>query len=178
MEIKNYCLCEFEQNIQIGSFTGYASIFGNVDEANEIVMPGAFKQTLEKNKERVVLFQHNPDKPIGKALLTEDATGLKILKGELNLDLELAREVQSNAKKNIINSFSIGYRVLEDDYNENGVRLLKKLDLVEISFVTFPANRSALLTDMKHFNTNKKLIEITNELNNLLKGVIKDEFRN
>ena len=57
---------------------GYASLFGEIDQARDMVMPGAFAQTLRKRGVRRVpmLFQHDPAEPIGIWLeLREDFRG-------------------------------------------------------------------------------------------------------
>lgn len=43
-----------------GVFSGYGSVFGNVDSGGDVVEPGAFTKTLEKGWERVkILALHN-----------------------------------------------------------------------------------------------------------------------
>ena len=62
-----------------GTVEGYASLFGVVDSARDMVMPGAFADTLKaRNLRRVpMLFQHDPAEPIGIWLeLREDWRGL------------------------------------------------------------------------------------------------------
>ena len=58
-------------------FSGYASTFWTVDTYNTAMAPGAFKRTLKhRGDTRVLLWQHDPDKPIGKTTtLKEDKTG-------------------------------------------------------------------------------------------------------
>ena len=68
---------------ETGEFKGYASVFGVKDSYSDIVMPGAFKKSLERwgEKERMpaLLWQHKMDEPIGiYTLMEEDETGLKI----------------------------------------------------------------------------------------------------
>ena len=49
-----------------GRFSGYASVFGRLDGGGDIVMPGAFAQSLGKRRERIrLLFQHDPKEPVG-----------------------------------------------------------------------------------------------------------------
>ena len=61
-----------------GLIEGYASLFGAVDQARDMVMPGAFKLTLQQRGLRRIpmLFQHDPSEPIGIWLeLREDFRG-------------------------------------------------------------------------------------------------------
>ena len=50
-----------------GAIEGYASLFGEVDQARDMVMPGAFTQTLKARGLRKIpmLFQHDPSEPVG-----------------------------------------------------------------------------------------------------------------
>src|SRR5690554_514968 len=64
-----------------GTFTGYGSIFGNVDAYGEKVMPGAFANSLAKHRQKgtspLMFWQHNPSEPIGVwSDLAEDGKGL------------------------------------------------------------------------------------------------------
>nr|WP_210300914.1 HK97 family phage prohead protease [Rhizobium rhizoryzae] len=139
-----------------GTFEGYGSIFGNVDSYGEKVVPGAFVESLAKHRREgssvLMLWNHDPYSPIGVwEDLAEDAKGLWG-KGRLLMDIQRAREVYSLAKNNAIGGLSIGYRELDTD-QEGNIRLLKKLDLYEISPVTFPANRRARIEGVKSERT-------------------------
>ena len=139
-----------------GTFEGYGSIFGNVDSYGEKVAPGAFVESLAKHRREgssvLMLWNHDPYSPIGVwEDLAEDAKGLWG-KGRLLMDIQRAREVYSLAKNNAIGGLSIGYRELDTD-QEGNIRLLKKLDLYEISPVTFPANRRARIEGVKSERT-------------------------
>src|SRR5690606_41649220 len=62
-----------------GRFSGYASVFGRVDGGGDMVMPGAFRDSLEtRGSERVrLLFQHDPKEPVGLwDEIVEDGFGL------------------------------------------------------------------------------------------------------
>lgn len=135
-----------------GTFEGYGSVFGNIDSYGEKVMPGAFVESLARHKREgsnvLMLWQHNPDQPIGVwEDLAEDAKGLWG-KGRFLLEIQRAREVHTLAKAKAIGGLSIGYREVETE-PDGQTRLLKKLDLYEISPVTFPANRRARIESVK-----------------------------
>lgn len=135
-----------------GTFEGYGSIFGNVDSYGEKVMPGAFVESLAKHRRDgsavLMLWNHNPNEPVGVwEDLAEDAKGLWG-KGRLILDIQKAREVHAMMKAKAIGGLSIGYRETDTD-QDGAVRLLKKLDLREISPVTFPANSRARINSVK-----------------------------
>lgn len=139
-----------------GTFTGYGSVFGNVDSYREIVAPGAFKKSLAAIKAAgsiiPALWQHHPDKPIGGyKLLEEDEHGLRVDEGFLlKDDVALAREAHALMKAGVVTGMSIGYYVRGDSYDEKtGIRTLTEVDLREISVVTFPANEEARVESVK-----------------------------
>lgn len=138
-----------------GTFSGYGSVFGNVDSYKEIVAPGAFKASLKAIKDSgdplPVLWQHNPSQPIGGYTeLSEDSRGLKAAGFLLKDDVALAREAYALMKARVVKGLSIGYYVRADSYDEKqGVRTLNELDLREISVVTFPANEQAQVESVK-----------------------------
>jgi len=140
-----------------GEFEGYLSVFGNVDSYGEMVMPGAFTGSLvdAKRKGRSVklLWQHDSERPIGVWNdLAEDSKGL-YAKGQLLIDASAqAKEAYGLLKAGAVDGLSIGYRVVEaaPHPDKNGVLQLKKLDLMEGSIVTFPANERAKVDSVKH----------------------------
>src|SRR5204862_4967117 len=78
-----------------GTVEGYASLFGELDAARDMVMPGAFARTLKLRGVRRVpmLFQHDPAEPVGVWLeLTEDFRGLRA-RGKLIPEVARAREL-------------------------------------------------------------------------------------
>lgn len=138
-----------------GTFTGYGSVFGNVDSYGEIVMPGAFSKSLKDIRDGgdplPMLWNHNPNEPIGGyTALEEDSRGLKV-SGFIMIDeVARAREIHALMKRRVIKGLSIGYYVDEDSKDaKTGARLLHKLDLREISPVTFPANVEAEIENVK-----------------------------
>lgn len=138
-----------------GKFNGYGSVFGTVDSYGEIVAPGAFTESLAeiaaKGRPVPILWQHRSGEPIGAWTgLKEDDHGLWG-DGELLIaDVAQAREAHALAKRRIVTGLSIGYWVRESSYDEKtGIRTLTKLDLVEISLVTFPANDDARVESVK-----------------------------
>lgn len=141
-----------------GSFTGYGSVFGNVDSYREIVAPGAFKSSILRLKEAgevlPVLWQHNPDQPIGGYTeMAEDERGLKMTGFLLKDDVALAREAYALMKARVVKGLSIGYYVPKggDSYDEkSGIRTLHEVDLRETSVVTFPANEQAQVENVKN----------------------------
>lgn len=124
-----------------GYFEGYASLFGVADLGRDVVMPGAFRSTLARRSagEIKLLWQHDPGQPLGEWLeIAEDRRGLFVM-GKLDLALPKARELHRLMTRGTIDGLSIGFRT-EGEKREaaTGLRRIEKLDLWEISIVTFP----------------------------------------
>ena len=140
---------------QKGLFAGYASVFDIVDDQDDIVLPGAFKQSLAEwegmNKWPKMLWQHNLREPIGRWLfLEEDKKGLYV-EGQLLLDVQKAKEAYSLMKAKAVDGLSIGYQVLKAKHDHKKcVRYISQLELLEISVVTFAANSDAQITKVKN----------------------------
>ncbi|MEQ8825472.1 MAG: HK97 family phage prohead protease [Filomicrobium sp.] len=124
-----------------GTFEGYASLFERIDLGRDIIARGAFAESLRQRGARGVrmLFQHNPAEPIGAwTHLEEDRRGLKA-RGRLTQDVARAREVLALMRAGALDGLSIGFRTLvAHKERQRGVRRIAKLDLWEISVVTFP----------------------------------------
>jgi HK97 family phage prohead protease len=138
-----------------GSFKGYGSVFGNVDSYREIVAPGAFKDSLKLIKALgdplPALWQHRSGEPIGGYdVLEEDERGLKVEGWLLVKEIPRAAEAHALMKRRVVKGLSIGYYVEGSVFDEKtGIRTLTKLDLQEISIVTFPANTEAQIDAVK-----------------------------
>jgi len=124
-----------------GTVEGYASLFGAVDQARDMVMPGAFVRTLAMRGVRRIpmLFQHDPAEPVGIWLeLREDGHGL-FARGRLIPEVARARELYSLLKAGAIDGLSIGFRTVKGRIDpKTRVRRLDAVELWEISIVTFP----------------------------------------
>ena len=132
-----------------GKFRGYASVFHRIDAYNDVIKPGAFTDSLKKRR-IALLWQHSISNPIGKILeAVEDSFGLLVV-AKLNLKLQLAREVYALMIDGSVNALSIGYKVIRSERDsKSGIRMISKIDLWEISVVTFPANEMAKISKIK-----------------------------
>lgn len=138
-----------------GTFAGYGSVFGNVDSSQEIVAPGAFAESLaawrESGRMPPVLWQHRSGEPIGLYIeMREDAHGLYV-KGQLLVDdVARAKEARALMRAKAVNGLSIGFVTRADSFDRvTGIRTLTKVDLWEVSIVTFPANPAAQISTVK-----------------------------
>ena len=134
-----------------GYFTGYASVFDHVDKQQDIMLAGAFAAAVEGVEKVKLLWQHDVLQPIGRIeYMEEDDHGLYV-EARLLLDVQQAREAYALLTGGAIGGLSIGYNVSDSvlDY-DSGIRLIRAVDLYEISLVTFPANERARVERVKH----------------------------
>ncbi|RYH03378.1 HK97 family phage prohead protease [Salipiger sp. IMCC34102] len=122
--------------------SGYASVFGRVDQGGDSVVAGAYAGSLAKlgtaGRTIKMLWQHDPAKPIGIwDEVREDAHGLYV-KGRLLPQIAQAKEAAALVEAGAIDGLSIGYRTLRAEKTAAPGRKLIELDLWEVSLVTFP----------------------------------------
>ncbi len=155
--------CQFSIDIKniveednIGIIEGIASAFGNVDDGRDIVVQGAFTESLRKiqsTKGKIpLLLQHSPKDVIGKIRsenIRETKEGL-FVKAEINLGTTLGRDTFALVKNQDLDRFSIGYKTIESSIDTvNRARRLEVLDLWEVSVVSFAMNDKAAITAVK-----------------------------
>jgi HK97 family phage prohead protease len=132
-----------------GVFEGYASTY-DLDLGGDIIRKGAFARTLSHNQNHVILWQHDPTKPIGAGLEAyEDDKGL-FVKGQLCMEVQQAREARALMAQGALKGLSIGYETKQDEIDEEtGHRIISEIKLYEYSPVSFPMNESAGITAVK-----------------------------
>lgn len=134
-----------------GSFTGYASVFNNVDLGGDIIAPGAFTKTIKENPQVPILWGHDSQEVIGiNKEWKEDTVGLYVT-GQLILDVQRAKEARSLIQVGAVKGMSIGYDPITVDYSQadKGIRILKEVKLWEYSLTPFPMNPEAQITGVK-----------------------------
>ena len=154
-----------------GVFSGYGSVFGNVDAGHDMVIAGAFEKSLTTHKQRETLpgmfYGHSSKNECGEWLeMSEDSYGLKV-KGKLWIDgphpdhdaLKAYRGMKKSKGKM---GLSIGYDIPEGGAEfvraENYWRL-KEIELWEVSVVPFPMNDLARVETVKSGDRVVQLIE-------------------
>jgi HK97 family phage prohead protease len=136
---------------------GYASTFGGEpDSYGDVIVRGAFAESIAKRKPKF-FFEHHT--PIGNTLeIREDDRGLF---GRFSIiDTTAGTDAYKLAKAGVLDAMSIGYFAEEYEYRADGVRLLQKIDLPEISAVAIPANRNAVITDVKSFDRHSSDVQV------------------
>jgi Escherichia/Staphylococcus phage prohead protease len=135
-----------------GTVEGYASLFGVVDSARDMMMPGAFARSLGRRGARRIsmLFQHDPAEPIGLWLaLEEDARGLRAC-GRLIPGVQRSREVLALIRAGALDGLSIGFRTVRARVDPvTRIRRILEVDLWEVSIVTFPLLNGARVHALK-----------------------------
>lgn len=124
------------------------------DRANDVIMAEAWTKgglhNFEKNP--IILFNHNYDKPIGRA------TGLKVTENGLELKAKISKSAPDHVaqlvKEGILGAFSVGFRVKDADYiQETDGLKIKDAELFEVSVVSVPCNQAATFSLSKSFNS-------------------------
>ena len=171
--------CELKATGDTGVFEGYGSVFSIEDLGGDVVVPGAFAETLAKQKSAgrmpAMLWQHRQAEPVGVwTAMDEDSVGLKV-RGQLALKTARGAEAYELMKMGAISGMSIGYRSRDDSFDRvTGVRSLKKLDLHELSLVTIPMNDASRVSAVKTIEELDSLSDIERHLRDVC-GMSKTE---
>jgi len=130
-------------------FEGYASTFGNVDLGEDVIVAGAFLKSLIKAPNVPILWQHQMSEPIGYSYrLQEDNKGLFVSARLPKEDSLVSGRVMPQMKIGSITEMSIGFFVEDCEYKDD-IRIIKEIELFEISLVTKAMNPKALITGFK-----------------------------
>jgi HK97 family phage prohead protease len=130
-----------------GRFTGYASVYGNIDEVNDVVEHGAFQKTLNAGgPERPIYLEHRT--LVGVAKLSDAPKGLAV-DGQLSLDTQAGKDAFVLLRDRAIKALSIGYKSVKETFDGKGIRHLHEVKLFEVSLTGVPANEAAVITSVK-----------------------------
>jgi len=133
-------------------FEGHGSIFGNEDLGGDIVLPGAFTKSLSDHDSKgsipQMFWMHDPSRVPGKwTEMSENKDGLRV-KGVL-AETPLGDEIHTLLTMDAVRGLSIGYMPVDTDWDKDGRRLIKQVDLWEVSVVSLPMNPLAQVTHAK-----------------------------
>lgn len=147
-----------------GAFEAIVSVFGNVDSYGDVVMPGAFADSLAawglKSAPIPTIWSHqwaDPFAHIGHVMVAaETEVGLRV-KSYLDLENPTAVQVHKLLKDERITQFSFGFDVIDAgwgtrkaaDGSEREVFELRKLDLLEVGPCLMGVNRETELLSIK-----------------------------
>jgi len=134
-----------------GELEGYASVFGNVDQGGDVVLPGAFRKTLadwSRSKQPLPLIADHDlstDGVIGSVKQArEDVTGLWVRAG-FSSDPR-AQSVRTKMIEGHLKGMSFTYETVKHYMGQIGgksARFLQELKLFEATVTPFPMNTLA-----------------------------------
>lgn len=130
---------------------GYAST--NDEDRHGDIVPTSVWEAGIKNylKNPVILAYHDHEEPVGR--MTDhriDEKGL-FVKARISA---AAEDVFNLVKDGVLTAFSIGFRIVDAEYNSAlELFVVKELELHEISVVSVPANQNTLFSLSKAFST-------------------------
>jgi len=132
----------------------------SLDRAGDVINHDAWTKSggLDSFKQNpVILFNHNYDRPIGRA------TSMEVNKQGLELGAKISKsagEVKDLIKDGVLGAFSVGFRVKDADYNDetDGYKI-KDAELFEVSVVSVPANQTAMFSIAKSFDSQEEYEE-------------------
>ena len=145
-----------------GSFSGYAAVFGNVDQGGDVILPGAFAKSLKERGSQIpIKWEH--DQMVGLGMAAETDRGLRV-DGLFNLKTASGQEAYGNAKFCADNGhmlgMSIGYLPVWDKTSFKGdSRMLGECKLFEATITATPMNEMARLTSVKSGDANTEFVE-------------------
>ena len=124
------------------------------DRAGDVISAEAWaKGGLENFKNNpVILFNHDYDKPIGRA------TGVKVTENGLELEAKISKSAPAHVcelvKDGVLGAFSVGFKVKDADYlKETDGLMIKDAELFEVSVVSVPCNQAATFSLAKSFDS-------------------------
>lgn len=141
-----------------GVIEGYGSFYGNKDQGGDIVVKGAFSDSLASGRKVKMLSQHDPYAVIGVwDEMTDDDKGLRV-KGRILTSIQAGKDAYELVKAGAIDGLSIGYRTVKTKA-QSGARLIEKADLWEVSLVTFPMNEMTRIDAVKAAEMSRRDVE-------------------
>jgi len=142
--------CELKWDDDVWRVEGYASVFNSVDHVGDTILPGAFEKTLKGDRKIGMHLEHL--RWITPGMWTkaeEDEHGLKVT-GQLTRDHSVAKDLLASARHGTIRGLSIGFVIPQEGAEIKGEnRIIKEVDLYEVSFTATPAEPKAMLTAWK-----------------------------
>jgi len=123
---------------------GYANTV-SVDRVMESVLPSAFEKNLPMFMQNaMLLYMHDWDKPMGKVIEAKITNKGLWVKAQIS-NAKDCEDYRTKISEGILKTFSIGYNELLSEFDsQKEIKVIKELELLEISVVTIPANAQAL----------------------------------
>jgi len=125
----------------------------HVDRAGDTIESSPWmKGGLDNFKNNpVILFNHNYDRPIGRA------KEIKVTENGLELTARISKsagDVKDLIKDGVLGAFSVGFKVKDAEYiTETDGYKIKDAELFEVSVVSVPCNQAAVFSLAKSFDS-------------------------
>lgn len=144
-----------KDNLTAGQFTGYASVFGNVDSVGDKIVKGAFAQSLKDFGDGGAgipcYWCHetsDPEMNLGTTLeATEDEHGL-FVKVQLDLDNPKAAYAYKLLKEKRVRQMSFAYQVTDGEDKKDCFEITG-CKIFEVSIVPVGANQATSIESVK-----------------------------
>jgi len=137
------------------------------DRAGDVIAAEAWtKGGLDNfHNNPVILFNHDYDKPIGRA------TGVKVTENGLELEAKISKSAPAAVcelvKDGVLGAFSVGFKVKDADYiKETDGLMIKDAELFEVSVVSVPCNQAATFSLAKSFDSEEEYNEFKKTFTN------------
>lgn len=151
METKDFQL-RLKALEETGAFTGLAAVYGDLDLAGDIILPGAFAKSIgDQGRGFPLLWSHRSDEPIGIGQVEDSKAGL-VIHGQLLMADPAAVRAHAHMKAGTVRGLSIGFTIPRTEGAvewKDDVRYLKAIKLHEVSVVAIPAAPRAQITTVK-----------------------------
>jgi HK97 family phage prohead protease/HK97 family phage major capsid protein len=142
---------------------GYAST-NDTDRAGDVILPEAWSKGIaDYQKNPILLFNHNYDKPIGRT------TSIEITDKGLEIEAEISRKAADNVadliEDDVLKAFSVGFMVKDADYDSaSDLFVIKEAELYEVSVVSVPCNQDAVFSVSKSFDSSEEYKKFINDI--------------
>lgn len=131
-----------------GSFEGYIVTWDHVDSYNSAFRKGSFAKTIQERGDKLKVMYNHGDL-IGRIIeVKEDDKGV-FVRGQLNLDVQLAKETRSFMVDGTIDALSFGFTSIKESFRKDRVKEFHEVQLFEVSPVIFPASTTALIDNVR-----------------------------
>lgn len=162
------------------TISGYAAIFGNIDESRDMIIKGAFAKSIAErgpdsatNRKVILLWQHDMENPLGRiTVLREDEKGL-YFEAEVDRIPEGDRALEQ-LQSGTLNQFSIGYKYVWDkmEYDETlDAFICKEINLFEVSIVSLGCNEMTGFAGLKAEQQESERNQLNRDIETALKAI-------
>lgn len=142
--------CELKWDDESWKVAGYASVFNSVDKVGDTILPGAFEKSLKEGERVGMHLEHLRWVTPGMWTHAEENEKGLWVEGQLTRDHSVAKDLRASMRHGTIRGLSIGFIIPPDGAKMKGDnRIIKEIDLREVSFTATPAEPKATIEVFK-----------------------------